>query len=133
MMSNAQYARVNHLPSDNLPAEFEDFAAFTIELPSGEDLWAVTPRKAEAEVAPLVDERAANLEKYIRQGYAFDERASTDPSGGEDEETTEQEYTDEEQFTYFMASRSTHKGSDGRRGGRIASHNSFEGLVDAAQ
>lgn len=78
MLTNAEYGLINGCPTE-LPAEFESFAMFTIELPEGGDLWAVTDnpglsltelKKIQTKEAEL--DRQAKLAMYIKQGYAFE-------------------------------------------------------------
>lgn len=141
MLTNREFNRQQGFAHDfQIPAEFEPFAAFTLELPDGTPLWEVTPRregmtlvesiKFEAEQKEL--DRQARLALYIQRGFAFDERAVTDPQGGEDEYDPNEGVENEDEWTEFFASDRKPRDRGGRRHTR-ESHNSFEGLVDRAQ
>jgi hypothetical protein len=86
MLTNAEYAHLNKVPVE-LPPDFEGFAAFTIELSDGSDMWRVAPqdtvsvskmRKLQAREA--AKDKAARLDMYIARGYAFES-----PSDGGDD------------------------------------------------
>lgn len=98
MLSNAQYAEVYGIPVEVEEGphkrDIEDTLAFTIELPDGSDMWYAKPVPLAEQVATMEKmsetvERAANLAKYIRQGYAFEQ-----PNGEKEEEEEDETKTD---------------------------------------
>lgn len=120
MLTNNEFARINHLPADlELSPEMELFAMFNIDMGDvmnpdgtpafpelvgkGVDMWSITPRKdgltmAEMKKVQIEEQKAdqkARCEMYAARGYAFDERALTDPNGGEDEWMEEEEEVEE--------------------------------------
>lgn len=109
MLTDAEFAADRRLTDDDVAAidEAEHFSWFTLDLaaavnPDGspmfpelaaenraKPLWRVirhsssSLKRVENEVAKKEEEnRQAKLAEYIENGYAFDERAKTDPRGG---------------------------------------------------
>jgi hypothetical protein len=87
MLTNVEFAHANKTPLE-LSSEMSDFALFTVRMPKGGDLWTVKKHNRNSLNAmrkQTAKEREAkrqeNLAKYIAAGFAFDERALTNPQG----------------------------------------------------
>lgn len=156
MLTNKEFARLNRVPEE-LSAEMDEFAAFTIDLGAcvGDDgnpifpklegrgvhLWEVTPTRDGMTMTELkkFDEeqreldRQAQLALYIKRGYAFDERAVTDPQGGEDEDEQEEAPQDEWEKFFAEDERPRHISSGRHNVSRVRGTAGFESFVDAAQ
>lgn len=85
MLTNKEYANYHKVPEQFDSPLMDEFAAFTVLVPTqkGEvDLWKVKRATKESRKKIRKQTKAALLEKYILQGYAFDEQAVTNPGGG---------------------------------------------------
>jgi hypothetical protein len=162
MLTNKEFNRLQGFPADfQLPADFEPFAMFAIDLggvmnrdengkltpafPSlvgkGVNLWEVVPRNEGMTATQLTKfeaeqrekDRLARLALYASRGYAFDERAVSDPDGGEDEYDICEPDAAGDEWVYFFASNTRPTDRGGRSTRKSVGNANFEGLVDKAQ
>lgn len=154
MLSNREFAAVTHTDI-SLSPDMAEMAMFTIDMGDamengspmfphlvgkGVNLWDITPRRdgmtlaefAKVEAKEKELDRLARLAQYIQQGYAEDERALTDPNGGEDEGDDEApEVVDE--WERFFAEDMPRNGRKSHRRGGVRNTGDFEKFVDSAQ
>ena len=84
-MLNASQFAVNTGCPKELPQDVAEFAMFQLH-----DLWAIKPQMVSLtqlkskQRQEEKEARSRRLAQWIRQGFAFDSRAATDPSGCED-------------------------------------------------
>lgn len=85
MLSNQEYAAYNSVPVEFESPLMDEFAAFTVLVPTQKgvvDLWKVKKATKESRKKIRRETKAALLAKYIAQGFAFDLQAVTNPGGG---------------------------------------------------
>jgi len=107
----------------------------------GANLWGVTPRKdgmTLVELKKTVEtenelDRKARLAAYIQKGYAFDERAAIDPTGGAGEPEGDSDTPQDEWEKFFADDVPMRGGRVATRKGGIRKTDAFEGFIDAAQ
>jgi len=108
----------------------------------GVNLWDLTPIRegltlAEMKIAVAKQnelDHATQMAGHIARGYAFDERALTDPSGGVDEEDDEDPQDEGGEWAKFFSDDIPMQGGRcGTRKGGARDNSHFENFVDSAQ